>query len=164
MGIFSFLKNAGAKLFGHKEAEKPATNAGTTAPNADVAAMVERQKEEMLANLVNSMNLDISNLSVDLQGDTAVIFGDANTQADKEKAILTIGNVGGIAHVDDRMNVLNVEPEAKFYEVQKGDSLSKIAKHFYGDAMKYTRIFKANQPMLKSPDLIYPGQMLRIPA
>ncbi|MBP7184191.1 MAG: LysM peptidoglycan-binding domain-containing protein, partial [Saprospiraceae bacterium] len=48
-------------------------------------------------------------------------------------------------------------------QVQKGDSLSKIAKAFYGDAMKYPVIFEANKPMLTDPDLIYPGQTLRIP-
>ena len=45
-----------------------------------------------------------------------------------------------------------------------GDNLSKIAKAFYGDANKYPVIFEANKPMLSSPDKIYPGQMLRIPA
>ena len=45
----------------------------------------------------------------------------------------------------------------------RGDTLSKIAKQYYSDANKYPVIFEANKPMLKSPDLIYPGQMLRIP-
>ena len=52
---------------------------------------------------------------------------------------------------------------SKFYEVKRGDTLSKIAKEFYGDGSKYPAIFEANKPMLKSADLIYPGQMLRIP-
>jgi nucleoid-associated protein YgaU len=56
------------------------------------------------------------------------------------------------------------EPEATYYEVQKGDTLSKIAKQHYGDANKYPAIFEANKPMLKDPDEIYPGQRLRIPA
>lgn len=54
-------------------------------------------------------------------------------------------------------------PTSKFYEVKRGDTLSKIAKEFYGDGSKYPAIFEANKPMLKSADLIYPGQMLRIP-
>ncbi len=49
------------------------------------------------------------------------------------------------------------------YTVQSGDSLSKISKHFYGDPMRYNEIFEANKPMLKHPDKIYPGQVLRIP-
>ena len=47
---------------------------------------------------------------------------------------------------------------------QTGDTLSKIAKEMYGDANKYPVIFEANKPMLKDPDKIYPGQVLRIPA
>jgi nucleoid-associated protein YgaU len=47
--------------------------------------------------------------------------------------------------------------------LRSGDTLSKIAREFYGDANAYMRIFEANRPMLKDPDLIYPGQALRIP-
>ena len=61
------------------------------------------------------------------------------------------------------MSVVKSEPEAQFYEVKRGDSLSKIAKQFYGDPMKYKIIFEANQPMLDNPDTIFPGQTLRIP-
>jgi nucleoid-associated protein YgaU len=53
---------------------------------------------------------------------------------------------------------------SRTYTVQKGDTLSKIAKAMYGNAGKYPVIFEANQPMLKHPDKIYPGQVLRIPA
>lgn len=49
------------------------------------------------------------------------------------------------------------------YEVKKGDSLSKIAKHVYGDASKWKQIFAANGDKLKDPDKIYPGQVLTIP-
>jgi nucleoid-associated protein YgaU len=55
-------------------------------------------------------------------------------------------------------------PEEKTYEVQKGDSLSKIAKREYGDAQQWRRIFEANRDQIKDPDLIHPGQKLRIPA
>ena len=50
------------------------------------------------------------------------------------------------------------------YTVVAGDSLSKIAKHFYGDANKWPRIHEANRDQIKNPDLIHPGQKLRIPA
>jgi len=60
--------------------------------------------------------------------------------------------------------VVTPEPEAQYHTVVKGDTLSKIAKTFYGDAMKYPVIFEANKPMLTHPDKIYPGQVLRIPA
>jgi nucleoid-associated protein YgaU len=51
----------------------------------------------------------------------------------------------------------------KVYEVVKGDSLSKIAKREYGDANKWRLIFEANTDILKNPDLIHPGQKLKIP-
>jgi len=91
------------------------------------------------------------------------VYGEAETQVAKELVLLTLGNNAGISSVDDRMSVVKPEPEATFYEVKSGDSLSKIAKEVYGDAKKYNAIFEANKPMLKDPDLIYPGQMLRIP-
>jgi len=55
------------------------------------------------------------------------------------------------------------QPSSRFYTVKSGDTLGKIAKEFYGNAGKYPVIFEANKPMLKDPDRIYPGQVLRIP-
>ena len=55
-------------------------------------------------------------------------------------------------------------PAEKVYEVQAGDSLSKIAKREYGDANEWKRIFEANKDILKDPDKIFPGQKLKIPA
>jgi len=52
---------------------------------------------------------------------------------------------------------------ARVYEVVSGDSLSKIAKRFYGDAAKYPKIFEANRDQLKDPNVIQPGQTLKIP-
>ena len=51
-----------------------------------------------------------------------------------------------------------------FYTVVSGDTLSKIAREHYGDAAAWPAVFEANTPMLKNPDLIYPGQVLRIPS
>ena len=84
-------------------------------------------------------------------------------QATRERVILALGNVHGVARVDDRLEVVVPAPEAVLYTVQSGDSLSKIALAHYGDAMKYPVIFEANQPLLTDPDKIYPGQVLRIP-
>lgn len=100
-----------------------------------------------------------------VDGKTARIEGKVPDQATKEKIILAAGNIHGIGEVDDTMKVASkakVE-EAVFYTVKSGDSLSKIAKKHYGDAMRYPDIFDANTPMLKHPDKIYPGQVLRIP-
>lgn len=55
------------------------------------------------------------------------------------------------------------EKEARTYTVVSGDNLSKIAKRFYGDANQWKKIFEANRDKLKDPDLIHPGQVLRIP-
>ena len=91
------------------------------------------------------------------------VGGKVPSQQEKEKVILVLGNTQGVARVDDRLVVEVPEPAATLYTVKSGDSLSKIAKEHYGDAMKYPVIFEANQPMLKDPDKIYPGQVLRIP-
>jgi nucleoid-associated protein YgaU len=50
------------------------------------------------------------------------------------------------------------------YTVKAGDTLSKIAKHFFGDASSYPAIFEANRDQLSDPDKIKPGQVLKIPA
>ena len=147
MGLFSFIKNAGSKLFGGKKQE---------------ATTVELTRQQALAQEVQRLGIPISNLSVDL-GQQVIVGGRTDTNADREKIILALGNVDGVSSVDDRIEVTNPEPEAVFYEVQRGDSLSKIAKTQYGDPMKYPQIFEANKPMLKDPNEIYPGQILRIP-
>jgi nucleoid-associated protein YgaU len=54
--------------------------------------------------------------------------------------------------------------KARTYTVQSGDTLSKISKHFYGDANRYMTIFDANKDQLKDPNVIKPGQVLKIPA
>ncbi|MCP3933619.1 MAG: peptidoglycan-binding protein LysM [Bacteroidetes bacterium] len=155
MGLFSFLKNAGSKIFTGKKAKKEVV----TIPVEEL----NRQKASLLKGIVNSFEIPVEDLNIEVDGEKVVVFGQVESQADKEKIILALGNVEGIASVDDRMAVVKPEPEAVFYEVKKGDSLSKIAKAQYGDWRKYNDIFEANKPMLKDPDLIYPGQMLRIP-
>jgi nucleoid-associated protein YgaU len=151
MGLFSFFKKAGSrKLEEEAEAAKAA---------ADEAAY----KSQLLSDIVKSLDIDIENLEVSLSDDVVTVSGSADSQADKEKVVLALGNVEGVAAVDDRITVENNEPAAVFYEVKSGDSLSKIAKAHYGDAMKYMEIFEANQPLLSDPNKIYPGQVLRIP-
>lgn len=159
MGLFSFLKNAGASLFKGKVAEPEAKEQ----MSPETALAIKNQKEILLKGLVEGMKLGVQNLQVELHDDVVTVYGEADSQSDREKIILTLGNVDGIASVDDRMTVAVQEPEAVFYEVQKGDTLSKISKEHYGSPNKYMVIFEANKPMLKDPDLIYPGQMLRIP-
>jgi nucleoid-associated protein YgaU len=144
MGLFDFVKDAGQKLFGAAE-------------SADIDAA------RHLSGMVKNMGLPVENLVVAVDGDTAIVSGVTKSQADRERVVLLVGNTKGIARVDDRLRVETPEPEATFYTVVSGDSLSKIAKAHYGDAMKYPVIFEANKPMLADPDKIYPGQVLRIP-
>lgn len=157
MGLFSFLKGAGEKLFGSKPS--------TTAVDAEALAAAEKtQKIAAMQSFITGLGLDVQNLDIDLDGDVVTVYGQAVNQAEKEKLILALGNVQGVASVDDRVSVIAApEPEADLYEVKSGDSLSKISKHFYGDPMRYNEIFEANKPLLSHPDKIYPGQMLRIP-
>jgi nucleoid-associated protein YgaU len=54
-------------------------------------------------------------------------------------------------------------PYTQYYVVKKGDTLSKIAREYYGDANLYPQIFEANRDVLKDPDKIQVGQKLRIP-
>lgn len=150
MGLFSFLKNAGSKLFGSK------------AEANDESAKID--KVIALKEAVLGLELSINDFEIDVDGDTVNVKGVTESQEIREKVILALGNVHGVATVVDEIEVIAPEPEAVFYEVKSGDSLSKIAKAHYGNAMKYNEIFEANKPMLKSVDLIYPGQVLRIPA
>lgn len=166
MGLFDFVKSAGAKIFGGDD-DKPAVEKGTANdPEAVRKAneLRDRRKAARLVEVVNNLGLDVKDLSVKVDGDTATVGGTCPSQEVREKVVLAVGNTHGIAKVDDQLEVSAPEPEATFYTVVSGDSLSKIAKKHYGNAMKYPVIFEANKPMLKDPDKIYPGQVLRIPA
>lgn len=172
MGLIDFVKNVGRKLDLNKDNDKPQQPQAQAKPAAaqqaaqarDVAQAQERKRESSLVNLVNQMGFQVKDLAVDIEGDKALIRGAVDSQEQREKIILLVGNTEGIGSVDDRLQVSRQEPEAQYYDVKPGDTLSKIAKQFYGDANKYNQIFEANKPMLKDADEIYPGQKLRIPA
>jgi nucleoid-associated protein YgaU len=92
------------------------------------------------------------------------VSGAAADQATKEKILLCCGNVHGVENVSDLMTVSEPADESTYHTVERGDTLSAIAKKVYGNANAYNKIFEANTPMLSHPDKIYPGQLLRIPA
>ncbi len=125
--------------------------------------IAELKKAKALQQLVAKLGLEVENLRVEIRGDTATVHGQVDDQAEREKVVLALGNVVGIARVDDRLEAKKKAPEAVFHTVQKGETLSKIAQQHYGSASKYPVIFAANKPMLSDPDKIYPGQVLRIP-
>ena len=146
MGLFSFIKGAGKKLFGAKEEAAPA-----------------EEKAHLIAH-VQALGLSFNSLQVAVKADESVsVTGEVEHQSDSEKIVLALGNVEGVDTVDNNMTVAIPAPEARYHTVVSGDWLSKIAATYYGDATKYDAIFEANKPMLKNPDEIYPGQVLRIP-
>jgi len=160
MGLFDFAGSVGTSL-------SKAIGLGNEEANA---------KE--LAQSLRDHGVTIEKGMVTVKGDTVTITGQASSQAEREKAILILGNTKGVAHVDDRITLAppsaapsqTAQPSAPsvapstLYTVKAGDTLSKIAKQFYGDANRYSELFDANKPMLKDPDKIYPGQVLRVPA
>ncbi|GAL69744.1 hypothetical protein JCM19302_3933 [Jejuia pallidilutea] len=126
MGLFSFIKNAGAKVFGiGKTDEEEAAEA------AAKELKLEQMAAKKLEETINDLQLQVENLNIFIDEDTATISGAAYDQATKEKVILVVGNSNGIAVVDDQMTVENVEPEAQFHTVVSGDTLGKIAKTYY---------------------------------
>jgi nucleoid-associated protein YgaU len=168
MGFFDFIKAAGEKLFGAKEAEAAQVEAQAKPDDSAVKARLEeinRKAAEAIEAYIRTQNLEVTGLTVAFDGatGTATVFGVAKDQPTKERVVLCCGNVEGVAGVNDQMTVDQSAPEATFYTVVKGDNLSKISKQHYGDPNKYMVIFEANKPMLKHPDKIYPGQVLRIP-
>lgn len=143
MGMFTFLKDVGEKIFGGSEA-----------------------KAEELKKSLDAQGLDTNDIQVHVDGDQVVLKGSVKDQETLEKAVLAVGNNKGIAGVKtDDITVTAPANESVFYTVKAGDTLWKIAESQYGKGKgnQYNVIFEANKPMLKHPDKIYPGQVLRIP-
>ena len=155
MSILSFIKDAGAYLFG--------PHAGTSV-GKDAAKPVT---VDILRQQIDTLGVSLDGLDVSFQDPVATVRGSVKTQREKELVVLGLGNTPGVEKVDDQMTVATAAPAGvpaiTFYTVKKGDTLSAIAKAQYGSANKYPAIFDANKPMLKDPDKIYPGQVLRIP-
>ncbi len=149
MGLFNFKKDAGTRV---------------EIPSAADEMRARAEKSRALMGLVQELGFDVDDLKVGYDDGVVTVHGKVASQEVREKIVLVLGNTRGVAQVDDRLEVEAPAPEATFYTVESGDSLSKIAKEVYGDAMKYPVIFEANKPMLEDPDKIYPGQVLRIPA
>jgi nucleoid-associated protein YgaU len=136
---------------------------------------------EKIAAHIKELGLQVQNFAVTIDDGTATVTGLAANRAEASKIVMAVGNTKGITKVDNQMRVplssLPAPPPAAaptddadadeeavvFYPVEKGETLSGIAKRLYGDPNKYMKIFEANKPMLKDPDKIYPGQVLRVP-
>lgn len=142
MGLWSFAKTAGKKIFGGGAAQ-----AATPEPDA-------------LKKEIADLGLDATGVEIKVEGEKVVVEGNAVSAEMKEKIILAVGNVEGVAEVEAETSE---GPEPVFHTVAKGDTLSAIAKKTLGNANRFSEIFEANRPMLSHPDKIYPGQVLRIP-
>jgi len=141
MGLLDFIKDVGTDIFGGDDEAVEITNL-----------------------LNNDLPGKIRDLGVEFDDGNVRLSGRADSNASKEKAMLLAGNVKGVAAVNgDGMTAPPAEEETQYYTIKSGDSLSKIAKAYYGNAMKYPAIFEANLEVIKDPNLIYPGQKLRIP-
>jgi len=147
MGLFDFVGSIGKKLFGAEE------------PKEDAAAKIKAE--------IESAHLGINDLRVTYQDGTCSLAGACPSTAAMQKAVLLAGNVEGVTSVD--IADLEVPPpmpeeeKIEYYVIKSGDSLSKIAKQYYGDANKYPVIFEANREVIKNADRIFPGQKIRIP-
>ncbi len=141
MGLFDFVINQGKKLFG--AGDDPAT----------------KIKQE-----IEAANPGIKNLNVEFKDGQVSLSGEAASAEAMEKAVLIAGNVQGVAGVSaDQMQAPPQTGKVEYYVIQSGDTLSAIAKKFLGNASAYPKIFEANREVIKDPNLIYPGQKIRIP-
>jgi nucleoid-associated protein YgaU len=184
--MFDFIKDAGEKLVDAVMPDNPA--ADITEPTVVPPERVDELRRQKITRMLAELDIEGEQVEVEVNGPTAVLRGTAPSQEALEKMVLCAGNQYGIAQVDCQLQVPEPavapepatapEPEvasapaaaashpaapSEFYTVQKGDTLGAIAQRYYGAASKYPVIFEANQPMLKDPDRIYPGQKLRIP-
>lgn len=137
MGVWNFVKSAGKSLFGGKAAAS----------------------EAVLLKEVEDLGLASKGVEIKLDGDKVKVEGgEGLTAEEKEKLVLAVGNVEGVAEVEADLGESTV-----FHTVEKGDTLWAIASKTLGNGARYEEIFEANKPMLTHPDKIYPGQVLRIP-
>ena len=159
MGLFSFIKEAGEKLFGGKEVEQAAA---ASAPNL---AELNQKAGDAIKTYIEKQNLGLSGLTVAFDGAVGLVTlgGSAPSEEAAEKAGLSAGNVASVRSVANNLEY-PAGTASQYHDVVSGDTLSAISKKYYGDANKYNVIFEANKPMLSDPNKIYPGQKLRIPA
>jgi nucleoid-associated protein YgaU len=135
----------------------------------------DKEVEEAIEQ-INNMNLGVRNLGATIDDKTVTLTGSAPSIAVSAQVMEAFNEM---VDTDNTLNTIKVDtpvkpepaaapapeppPAQKTYVVQPGDSLSKIALTYYGDASEYMKIFEANRNILDNPDLIKPGQELVIP-
>lgn len=174
MGVFDFIKDAGEKIFKPGEAKREAAikshmgsyggdysnidvevDGNTARLTGSVGSQAAREKAVLIAGNIDGIEKVDDRLTVT---GSSPSFSNVSGGSATTEATPAAGVGSSAAHASQ-----GGQTNSTFYTVEKGDTLSKIAKQHYGDANKYHQIFEANKPMLKDPDKIYPGQMLRIP-
>ena len=165
MGLIDFVKDAGEKLFGRGQAQAAMAEAKSDPASEAKAKAANDAAGDAIVAYIKPQHLSATGLTVTFDGasSSVAVYGVAPDQATREKIVLCAGNVAGVASVKDMMSVDKSEPEAQYYTVKSGDTLSKISKQFYGDAGQYMKIFNANTSILKDPNQIQVGQKLVIP-
>ena len=114
MGLLSFIKEAGEKLFSKGQAQTAMTAAQADPSSAEKAKAANNAAGDAILGYIDSQGLKATGLTVTFDGATAVatVYGVADSQATKEKIVLCCGNVQGVASVNDQMTVDQSEPEA----------------------------------------------------
>jgi PBP1b-binding outer membrane lipoprotein LpoB len=146
MSLFDFAKDVGRQIFD---------------TDAEAADSIKEHLEIKLSG--------IKNITVDFDDGVATICGECINEATRNNAILIAGDVKGVKKVvAGGLKFAQPKPEepkesVEYYTIVSGDTLGKIAKHFYGNASKYTRIHEANKELIPDPNKIYPGQKIKIP-
>jgi len=141
MGLFDFAKSIGRKLFDN-----------------------ESDAEENIRAHIEQDNPGVKDLKVAYKDGVVSLSGSTEDPAAMEKAVLMAGNVSGVAEVKaDGLVAPEAVEQVEYYVIEKGDTLSAIAKKYYGKASDYPHIFEANREVIKDPDMIFPGQKIRIP-
>lgn len=152
MDLLGFAKDIGRRIF-----------------NKDEEA-AEKIKELILQN-----NPGVRDLEVEFDQGVVGLAGECESGAAMQKCVLLAGNVEGV--IDVYASKMTIRPPegsggekaepaeepVEFYTIRSGDTLGKIARQYYGDAMQYPRIFEANREVIEDPDKIYPGQRIRLP-
>ena len=141
MGLFDFVADMGKKIFGGDD--DPA---------------------EKIQDSIDEDNPGVSDLAIKFVDGVVHLSGAASSAESLEKAVLLAGNIQGVTEVNvDGMDAPAPEPEVLYYTIEKGDSLWKVADKHYGNGNDYQKLFEANKEVIKDPDLIYPGQKIRVP-
>ncbi len=141
MGLFDFAKDIGKKIFGS-----------------------EAEASEKIKDYIETENPGVKDLEVTVQDGVATLSGAAESAEAMEKAVLMAGNIQGVSEVRvDNLTTPAATEKVEYYVIKSGDTLSGIAAKYYGKGSLYPRIFEANREVIKDPDLIYPGQKIRIP-